>query len=36
VAALRAEGEVVIGRPESVAKSYPGFFQDLEALAVRP
>jgi 3-phosphoshikimate 1-carboxyvinyltransferase len=34
VAALRARGEVVIGRPESVGKSYPRFFEDLEALAV--
>jgi len=36
VAALRAEGRVSVGRPESVRKSYPGFFQDLEALAIGP
>ena len=34
VAALRARGEVAIGRPESVGKSYPRFFEDLEALTV--
>jgi len=34
VAALRAQGEVAIARPESVAKSYPRFFEDLEALTV--
>ncbi len=34
VAALRAEGEVAIGRPGSVGKSYPRFFEDLEALTV--
>ena len=30
VAALRADGEITIEGAESVAKSYPGFFEDLE------
>jgi 3-phosphoshikimate 1-carboxyvinyltransferase len=34
VAALRAEGRVIVGRHECVGKSYPGFFGDLETLAV--
>ncbi len=32
VAALRSEGEVVIEGAECVAKSYPGFFEDLEKI----
>ncbi len=36
VAALRADGEVVIEGSGCVAKSYPGFFEDLHALTVRP
>ena len=36
VAALQAEGKVVVARPESVGKSYPGFFEDLEVLTEGP
>ena len=32
VAALRSEGEVIIEECESVAKSYPDFFEDLERI----
>ena len=32
VAALRSDGEVVIQGAECVAKSYPGFFEDLEKI----
>jgi len=32
VAALQSQGEVIVGTPESVGKSYPRFFEDLEAL----
>lgn len=32
VAALRSEGEVAIEGAECVAKSYPGFFEDLEKI----
>lgn len=35
VAALRAGGEVTIGGTECVAKSYPGFFEDLESIRIR-
>lgn len=34
VAALRADGEVTIEGAESVAKSYPSFFEDLEHVRV--
>lgn len=30
VAAIGADGEIVIDNPECVAKSYPGFFEDLK------
>ena len=32
VAALRSDGEITIEGAESVAKSYPGFFEDLELI----
>lgn len=35
VAALRSDGPVTIAGAESVAKSYPGFFEDLERIARR-
>ncbi|HKD83922.1 MAG TPA: 3-phosphoshikimate 1-carboxyvinyltransferase [Terriglobales bacterium] len=35
IAALRAEGETVIRKPECVAISYPAFFEDLEKLVER-
>ena len=35
VAALRADGETLIHGAESVAISYPAFFENLEELAVR-
>ena len=34
VSALRATGAVTIENAEAVAKSYPGFFEDLERLRV--
>lgn len=36
VAALGAQGRVEIGGSDCVAKSYPGFFSDLETLRVTP
>jgi 3-phosphoshikimate 1-carboxyvinyltransferase len=35
IAALRAEGETLIGNSECVAISYPGFFEDLDKLLER-
>ena len=35
VAALRAEGETLIGNADCVAISYPAFFEDMEALVER-
>ena len=35
VSALRAAGAVTIENAEAVAKSYPGFFEDLERLRIR-
>ena len=32
IAALRAASGVSISKPDEVAKSYPGFFSDLESL----
>lgn len=34
VAALRSDGEVTIENAECVAKSYPGFFEDLEKIII--
>lgn len=34
VAALRSDGEITIENAECVAKSYPGFFEDLEKISV--
>ncbi|MCP4214993.1 MAG: 3-phosphoshikimate 1-carboxyvinyltransferase [bacterium] len=35
LAAINAESEVIIQRPECVAKSYPDFYEDFAALQVR-
>ena len=35
VAALRADGPVVINGAEAVNKSYPHFFEDLESLGIK-
>jgi 3-phosphoshikimate 1-carboxyvinyltransferase len=35
VAALRADGPVSVDCAEAVAKSYPGFFEDLSSLGAR-
>ena len=35
VSALRCDGEITIGNADSVAKSYPTFFDDLEQLRVK-
>lgn len=34
VAALRSDGEVTIENAECIAKSYPGFFEDLEKITI--
>ena len=36
VAALAAEGEVLIENADAVNKSYPNFFEDLYKLATNP
>ena len=35
IAALGRGGEVVIENPECVSKSYPSFFEDLDAVKVK-
>jgi 3-phosphoshikimate 1-carboxyvinyltransferase len=35
VAALGVKGEVIIGNPECVSKSYPSFFDDLDSVRVK-
>jgi 3-phosphoshikimate 1-carboxyvinyltransferase len=34
VSALRCDGQITIENAECVAKSYPGFFEDLEKIRV--
>jgi 3-phosphoshikimate 1-carboxyvinyltransferase len=35
VAALRADGPIIIERAEAINKSYPNFFEDLQSLGIK-
>jgi 3-phosphoshikimate 1-carboxyvinyltransferase len=35
IAALRAEGPIIIERAEAINKSYPDFFEDLQSLGIK-
>ena len=35
IAALRADGPIIIERSEAINKSYPNFFEDLESLGIK-
>jgi 3-phosphoshikimate 1-carboxyvinyltransferase len=35
IAALRADGPIIIERAEAINKSYPDFFDDLQSLGIK-